>query len=173
MTCGDFTQSHGPIESTNFRLQETRDRVPSGPRRDARTLQRTPNRDLGGRASLRRQLAPKRKLHRTGALTINLCGEGPDACVQAASEKQLRLEGHAIILLQRCETHRSPTGPHIPQPQSAPIHGADHGTHLVQDPGTAVCLESGEVEWMELEGNSKSGTSTAFLEQLREKPLGH
>ncbi len=32
---------------------------------------------------------------------------------------------------------------------------------------SAVCLESGEVEWMELEGNSNSGTSTAFLEQLR------
>ena len=32
---------------------------------------------------------------------------------------------------------------------------------------SAVCLESGEVEWMELEGNSNSGTSAAFLEQLR------
>ena len=32
---------------------------------------------------------------------------------------------------------------------------------------SAVCLESGEVEWMELEGNSNSGTSVAFLEQLR------
>ena len=37
---------------------------------------------------------------------------------------------------------------------------------------SAVCLESGEVEWMELEGNSNSGTSTAFLEQLREKHPG-
>ena len=32
---------------------------------------------------------------------------------------------------------------------------------------SAVCLETGEVEWMELEGNSNSGTSVAFLEQLR------
>ena len=31
---------------------------------------------------------------------------------------------------------------------------------------SAVCLESGEVEWMELEGNSNPGTSSAFLEQL-------
>ena len=28
---------------------------------------------------------------------------------------------------------------------------------------SAVCLETGEVEWMELEGNSNSGTSVAFL----------
>ena len=34
---------------------------------------------------------------------------------------------------------------------------------------SAVCLETGEVEWMELEGNSNSGTSAAFLEQLRER----
>ena len=33
----------------------------------------------------------------------------------------------------------------------------------------AVCLESGEVEWMELEGNNNSETSAAFLEQLRER----
>ena len=32
---------------------------------------------------------------------------------------------------------------------------------------SAVCLETGEVEWMELEGNSNSGTSAAFLGQLR------
>ena len=32
---------------------------------------------------------------------------------------------------------------------------------------SAVCLETGEVEWMTLEGNSNSGTSVAFLEQLR------
>ena len=34
---------------------------------------------------------------------------------------------------------------------------------------SAVCLETGEVEWMELEleGNSNSGTSAAFLFQLR------
>ena len=32
---------------------------------------------------------------------------------------------------------------------------------------SAVCLETGEVEWMEVEGNSNSGSSVAFLEQLR------
>ena len=37
---------------------------------------------------------------------------------------------------------------------------------------SAVCLETGEVEWMELEGNSNSGTSVAFLEQLKEKHHG-
>ena len=37
---------------------------------------------------------------------------------------------------------------------------------------SAVCLETGEVEWMELEGTSNSGTSIAFLEQLREKHPG-
>ncbi len=35
-----------------------------------------------------------------------------------------------------------------------------------------VCLESGEVEWMEMEGNSNSGTSAAFLGQLRERHPG-
>ena len=34
---------------------------------------------------------------------------------------------------------------------------------------SAVCLETGEMEWMELEGNSNSGTSVDFLKQLREK----
>ena len=28
---------------------------------------------------------------------------------------------------------------------------------------TRLCLETGEVEWMDLEGNSNSGTSAAFL----------
>ena len=37
---------------------------------------------------------------------------------------------------------------------------------------SAVCLETGEVEWMELEGNSNSGTSVAFLEQLRGRHRG-
>ena len=37
---------------------------------------------------------------------------------------------------------------------------------------SAVCLETGEVEWMELDGNSNSGTSAAFLEQLREGYTG-
>ena len=37
---------------------------------------------------------------------------------------------------------------------------------------SAVCLETGEVEWMELEGNSNSRTSAAFLSELREKYSG-
>jgi transposase len=37
---------------------------------------------------------------------------------------------------------------------------------------SAVCLETGEVEDMELEGNSNAQTSTAFLKQLREKHTG-
>ena len=37
---------------------------------------------------------------------------------------------------------------------------------------SAVCLETGEVEWMELEGNSNSGTSAMFLKQLRERQAG-
>ena len=37
---------------------------------------------------------------------------------------------------------------------------------------SAVCLATGEVEWMELEGNSNSGTSVAFLMQLKEKHPG-
>ncbi len=37
---------------------------------------------------------------------------------------------------------------------------------------SAVCLETGEVEWMELEGNSNSATSAAFLRQLREQHTG-
>ena len=37
---------------------------------------------------------------------------------------------------------------------------------------SAVCLETGEVEWMDLEGNSNSGTSAAFLGRLREKHGG-
>ncbi len=37
---------------------------------------------------------------------------------------------------------------------------------------SAVCLETGEVESMELEGNSNSGTSVAFLKQLRGKHPG-
>ena len=37
---------------------------------------------------------------------------------------------------------------------------------------SAVCLETGEVEWMDLKGNSNSETSAAFLEQLRERHGG-
>ena len=37
---------------------------------------------------------------------------------------------------------------------------------------SGVCLEAGEVEAMEIAGNSNAETSTAFLRQLREKHLG-
>ena len=37
---------------------------------------------------------------------------------------------------------------------------------------SVVCLATGEVEWMELAGNSNSETSTAFLEQLGERHCG-
>ncbi len=37
---------------------------------------------------------------------------------------------------------------------------------------SAVCLETGAVEWMDLEGNSNSGTSAAFLERLRQRRSG-
>ena len=37
---------------------------------------------------------------------------------------------------------------------------------------SAVCLETGEVEWMELKGNSNSRTSAAFLDRLRQRHSG-
>ena len=37
---------------------------------------------------------------------------------------------------------------------------------------SAVCPETGEVEWMDLAGNSNSGTSAAFLDQLRQRHSG-
>ena len=37
---------------------------------------------------------------------------------------------------------------------------------------SAVCLETGEVEWMGLEGKSNSETSVVFLEQLRKRHDG-
>ena len=37
---------------------------------------------------------------------------------------------------------------------------------------SAVCLESDEVEWMELEGNSNSETSATFLDRLRQRHSG-
>ena len=37
---------------------------------------------------------------------------------------------------------------------------------------SAVCLETGEVEVMEIQGNNNAETSTAFLKQLREKHTG-
>ena len=37
---------------------------------------------------------------------------------------------------------------------------------------SAVCLETGEVEWMELDGNSNAGTLAFFLRQLRERHHG-
>ena len=37
---------------------------------------------------------------------------------------------------------------------------------------SAGCFETGEVEWMELDGNSNAGTSASFLRQLRERHHG-
>ncbi len=37
---------------------------------------------------------------------------------------------------------------------------------------SAVCLETGEAEWIELEGNSNSGTSEAFLSQMEQRHSG-
>ena len=37
---------------------------------------------------------------------------------------------------------------------------------------SAVCLDTGEVEWMEMGGNSNAGTSASFLMQLRERHPG-
>ena len=37
---------------------------------------------------------------------------------------------------------------------------------------SAVCQETGEVDWLELEGSSNSATSVAFLKQLKEKHPG-
>ena len=37
---------------------------------------------------------------------------------------------------------------------------------------SAVCLETGQVEWLELDGNSNSGASVAFLKQLKERHPG-
>ena len=37
---------------------------------------------------------------------------------------------------------------------------------------SAVCLETGAVEWLELAGNSNSGTAAAFLDQLRQRHAG-
>ena len=49
---------------------------------------------------------------------------------------------------------------------SSPRHGEKANYY------SAVCLETGEVEWMELEGNSNGESSVAFLEQLRERQGG-
>ena len=49
---------------------------------------------------------------------------------------------------------------------SSPRHGEKASYY------SAVCLETGEVEWMELEGNSNGESSVAFLEQLRERHGG-
>ena len=49
---------------------------------------------------------------------------------------------------------------------SSPRRGVKAGYY------SAVCLETGEVEWMDLEGNSNSETSAAFLGQLRESHGG-
>ena len=49
---------------------------------------------------------------------------------------------------------------------SSPGHGEKASYYSV------VCLETGEMEWMELEGNSNGESSAAFLEQLRERHGG-
>ena len=49
---------------------------------------------------------------------------------------------------------------------SSPMHGEKASYY------SAVCLETGEVEWMELEGNSNGESSVAFLERLRERHSG-
>ena len=49
---------------------------------------------------------------------------------------------------------------------SSPRHGEKANYY------SAVCLETGEVEWMELEGNSNGESSVAFLEWLRERHGG-
>ena len=49
---------------------------------------------------------------------------------------------------------------------SSPRHGEKANYY------SAVCLETGEVEWMELEGNSNGESSVAFLERLRERHGG-
>ena len=49
---------------------------------------------------------------------------------------------------------------------SSPRHG-DKASYY-----SAVCLETGEEEWMELEGNSNGESSVAFLERLRERHGG-
>ena len=62
-------------------------------------------------------------------------------------------------------------GPPFPRGQAlvdstSPRYGEKAGYY------SAVCLETGEVEWMDLEGNSNAGTSAAFLKQLRERHRG-
>ena len=49
---------------------------------------------------------------------------------------------------------------------SSPRHGEKASYY------PTVCLETGEVEWMELEGNSNGESSGAFLERLRERHGG-
>ena len=50
-------------------------------------------------------------------------------------------------------------------------HGGLHQSYVGEKASyySAVCLETAEVEWMDLEGNSNSGTSAAFLRQLRDR----
>ena len=49
---------------------------------------------------------------------------------------------------------------------SSPRHGEKASYY------SAVCLETGEVEWMELERNSNGRSSVAFLDRLRERHSG-
>ena len=66
----------------------------NGPRRPTRTPQRTPARTSDRRDPLRRQPTPRRKPHRPRAVPINQCGEGPRACIQAASENSSAWRGN-------------------------------------------------------------------------------
>ena len=75
----------------------------------------------------------------------------------------------------RCEAHfradAELRGKWVLRGEPALVDRAAHAT--ARRPAySAVCLETGEVEWMELDGNSNSGTSAAFLEQLRERHSG-
>ena len=56
------------------------------------------------------------------------------------------------------------------EPALADSSGPRHGEKASYYP--TVCLETGEVEWMELEGNSNGKSSVAFLERLRERHGG-
>ena len=49
---------------------------------------------------------------------------------------------------------------------SSPSYGEKASYH------SAVCLETGEVEWMELAGNSNSETSATLLDRLRQRHSG-
>ena len=67
-------------------------------------------------------------------------------------------------------------GEHHEPPEHLPLYLRPHPTHRPSHQNFHIAprrsLETGEVEWMELEGNSNSGTSAAFLDQLRKGHAG-